>query len=159
MKKEIVLLGDSIMAWNKFNNFKNYAEPGFTTLDLLWKLQKNNDIIGDVAILMIGVNDILLDCSFQMVGENIEKILNLLKKRFKKIVLISILPTSDKIKNNNILIVNKNLKNIQGIFFLDAYDLFLGDSTKIDNKFTGDGIHLNDYAYKILNKKIEEALQ
>ena len=159
MGKSVVMFGDSIMSWNKVLPFKNYGEPGFTTLDLLWKLEGNNDIIGDVAVLMIGINDILLDCSVQMIGENVTKISKLLGKKFERVIIISILPIWDKTKNNSILMVNKMLKGIQEISFLDIYDLFLGDSGEIDNQFTGDGVHLSGYGYEILHEKIQEALQ
>ena len=159
MKKEIIYLGDSIIAWDRFLNNGNYAVPGFTTMDLLWKLQGNNDIIGDIVVLMIGINDILLNSSINSVNENIEKIIELLKIKFKEIIIISILPTMYKDRNKNIIEVNNILSTYKNIKFLDIYNLFLGEDGKIDNKFSSDGVHLSTYAYDILNKKIEEALQ
>jgi len=158
MKKEIIYLGDSIIAWDGFLNNGNYGVPGFTTTDLLWKLQGNNDIIGDIVVLMIGVNDVLSDCSIKSINENIEKIIELLKVKFKEIIVISILPTMYKDINKNIIEINNVLSTYKNIKFLDIYSLFLGEEEKIDNKFSSDGVHLSTYAYDILNKKIEEAL-
>lgn len=159
MEKTIVYFGDSIIAWDKSLNNSNYGVPGFTTLDLLWKLQENNDIIGDVIVLMIGVNDILLDCSIKLINENIEKIIELLKSKFKEIIIISILPTMYKDKNKNIIEVNNILGSYKDVKFSNIYKLFLGKEGKLDNRFSSDGVHLSENAYDILNKKIEEALQ
>jgi lysophospholipase L1-like esterase len=61
--------------------------------------------------------------------------------------------------NKNIIEINNILSTYKNIKFLDIYSLFLGEEEKIDNKFSSDGVHLSTYAYDILNKKIEEALQ
>lgn len=159
MEKEIIILGDSIMAWNTYLKFKNYAVPGFSSSDLFWKLNGNEDIKGDVAVVMIGVNDILLDCYTEITFKSITNIIKILKERFKKILFVSILPVMYINKNKKIEEVNLFIKSQEGIKVMDIYDLYLNKDNIIDYKFTSDGVHLNEYGYKILNDKLNEKLK
>lgn len=162
--KEIVFLGDSLTAWNqelkKYENIKNYGVPGFISRDIVWQLQGDDEevISGHTAVLMVGVNDILMGFSVEKIVININGIINMLKKRFERIILISILPIDNVKMNKEIREVNENLKNISDVEYLNIHNLFLNEHDMIDYKFTTDGAHLSNYGYEILNKNILEIL-
>lgn len=158
MKKNITFLGDSITAWNpELKKYKNLGIPGFITRDIVWQLEADDEniISGDTVVLMIGVNDVMtMGYPIEKTFQNINDIINLLKKRFKEIIFISVLPIDNLKLNKEIKNINLFLKNITGVKFLDVYDLFLNSDGIIDYKFTTDGAHLSNYGYEILNKNI-----
>ena len=160
MEKKIIFLGDSITAWNSelknIENSENFGVPGFISRDIVWQLQGDDEetISGHTACLMVGVNDIMMGISIEKTLSNIKEIIEMLKKRFEKIIFISILPIDNVNMNKNIQKLNENIKNIEGIEFLDIHNYFLNEHGMIDYKFTTDGAHLSNYGYEILNKEI-----
>lgn len=162
--KDIIFLGDSITAWNsalkKIENSQNFGVPGFITKDIVWQLQGDDEetISGHTAVLMIGVNDIMMGYLFEKTILNINEIIEMLKKRFERIIFISVLPIDNLKMNREIKEINKTVKNISGIEFLDVYSLFLNEHEVLDYKFTTDGAHLSNYGYETLNKEISKIL-
>lgn len=162
--KEIVFLGDSLTAWNqelkKYENIRNYGVPGFVSRDIVWQLQGDDEnvISGDTAVLMIGVNDILMGFSVEKIVININEIISMLKKRFERIILISVLPVDSPKMNKEIREINENIKNIPEIEYLDIHNIFLNEHDMIDYKFTTDGAHLSNHGYETLNKNITNIL-
>lgn len=160
MEKKIIFLGDSITAWNSelknIENSENFGVPGFISRDIVWQLQGDDEetISGRTACLMVGVNDIMMGISIEKTLSNIKEIIEMLKKRFEKIIFISVLPIDNVNLNKNIQKLNENIKNIDGIEFLDVHNYFLNEHGMIDYKFTTDGAHLSNYGYEILNKEI-----
>lgn len=160
MEKKIIFLGDSITAWNSelknIENSENFGVPGFISRDIVWQLQGDDEetISGRTACLMVGVNDIMMGISIEKTLSNIKEIIEMLKKRFEKIIFISVLPIDNVNMNKNIQKLNENIKNIEGIEFLDIHNYFLNEHGMIDYKFTTDGAHLSNYGYEILNKEI-----
>lgn len=160
MEKKIIFLGDSITAWNSelknVENSENFGVPGFISRDIVWQLQGDDEetISGHTACLMVGVNDIMMGISIEKTLSNIKEIIEMLKKRFEKIIFISVLPIDNVNMNKNIQRLNENIKNIEGIEFLDVHNYFLNEHGMIDYKFTTDGAHLSSYGYEILNKEI-----
>ena len=160
MEKKIIFLGDSITAWNSelknIENSENFGVPGFISRDIVWQLQGDDEetISGHTACLMVGVNDIMMGISIEKTLSNIKEIIEMLKKRFEKIIFISILPIDNVNMNKNIQKLNENIKNIDKIKFLDVHNYFLNEHEIMDYKFTTDGAHLSNYGYEILNKEI-----
>lgn len=160
MEKKIIFLGDSITAWNSelknIENSENFGVPGFISRDIVWQLQGDDEetISGHTACLMVGVNDIMMGISIEKTLSNIKEIIEMLKKRFEKIIFISILPIDNINMNKNIQKLNENIKNIDEIKFLDVHNYFLNEHEIMDYKFTTDGAHLSNYGYEILNKEI-----
>ena len=160
MEKKIIFLGDSITAWNSelknIENSENFGVPGFISRDIVWQLQGDDEetISGHTACLMVGVNDIMMGISIEKTLSNIKEIIEMLKKRFEKIIFISILPIDNVNMNKNIQKLNENIKNIDEIKFLDVHNYFLNEYEIMDYKFTTDGAHLSNYGYEILNKEI-----
>ena len=158
MTKDITFLGDSITAWNNIKGIKNYGVPGYFTRDILWQLKDNESIKGETVVLMIGVNDILGDYSAQKIYQNIEEILNILRGRFKRILLVSVLPTMYINKNIHIKNLNFVLREQLFIENIEVCNLFLNEEGVIDNKYSSDGVHLSPLGYDLLNAKLKEIL-
>lgn len=160
MEKNIIFLGDSITAWNSelknIENSENFGVPGFISRDIVWQLQGDDEdtISGNTVCLMIGVNDIMMGISLEKIISNIKEIVSMLEKRFEKIILISVLPIDNLNLNKQIKELNKNIKKIENIIFLDLHNIFLNEYGIIDYRFTTDGAHLSNYGYEILNKEI-----
>ena len=108
MEKKIIFLGDSITAWNSelknIENSENFGVPGFISRDIVWQLQGDDEetISGHTACLMVGVNDIMMGISIEKTLSNIKEIIEMLKKRFEKIIFISVLPIDNVNMNKNI---------------------------------------------------------
>ncbi len=94
MEKKIIFLGDSITAWNSelknIENSENFGVPGFISRDIVWQLQGDDEetISGHTVCLMVGVNDIMMGISIEKTLSNIKEIIEMLKKRFEKIIFI-----------------------------------------------------------------------
>lgn len=163
-EKEIVFLGDSITAWNphlrKIENSKNLGVPGFASRDIVWQLQGDDEeiISGHTAVFMAGVNDIMMGYSVERVISNITEIVQMLRKRFERIIIISVLPIDNLSMSDEIRAVNNGIKNLDGTEYLDVHNLFLNEKNTIDYKLSTDGAHLNTYGYEILNKYLMEIL-
>ncbi len=157
---DITFLGDSITAWNselkKIENSKNFGVPGFITRDIIWQLQGDDEetISGHTAVLMIGVNDVMMGFSPEKTAQNTEEIILMLKNRFERIILISVLPIDNLKMNEEIKTINSFIKNISDVEFLDVYSLFLNEHEVLDYKFTTDGAHLSNYGYETLNNEL-----
>lgn len=152
--KKIIVMGDSIAAWNPLfsseNNFINFAVPGYTTLDLAFEVRRIKNLESKKILIMIGVNDVLSNFKENLTFENFTEIFLKLRNFSNKIYVTSILPTDNKNINSSIIEINNFLSSRKDIIFCDIYKYFLKNDL-IDSKLTTDGIHLNNDGYKILN--------
>ena len=105
--KKIVIFGDSIVEWNRKLSYINYGQAGYRTRDVFWQLEELENLDGDLGILMVGVNDILCGYELDYTLDYYKKCVTELRKRFKKLLLISMLPTDDIRVNKYSIILNK----------------------------------------------------
>ena len=155
----IVMLGDSIIDWNHSSKYINYGHAGFKTRDVLWLLEEKSEIKGDIGILLVGVNDILCGFKEEYTLEYYNKTVELLKQRFKKLILLSMLPSDTPRINIKSKMLNIKLKNLYNEDFFDIYNLFLDGGELLADKYTVDGIHLNNDGYDIFNKALNEIVE
>lgn len=164
-EKEIVFLGDSITAWNpdikKVENSRNLGIPGFASRDIVWQLQGDDEeiISGHTAVFMAGVNDIMMGYTVERIILNINEIVEMLKKRFERIIVVSILPIDSLSMCEEIRAVNSSIKDIEGIEYVDIHNLFLNERKVIDYKLSTDEAHLNTYGYELFNKHLMGVLK
>jgi len=180
-KHEYLFLGDSITdRYDLQSHFSNYpiinsGIGGNKTIDILENLDnrvfKYNP---DKVILLIGINDFTHNEDVKYVYNNIDKIVTHIKKKFPKceIYIESIYPINDSIPLsegqptvNDILtrVVEEN-KLIEAYCkknnytYIDVYSSLIDDNGKLKKRYTEDGIHLNEYGYKmttyIIKKKV-----
>ena len=114
------------------------------------------------VIIELGTNDLgeyydadASDKYFTEYSKAIESIVG------KRILLIEVLPTDDIDKNRNIVMFNalleKKYKGNDKIKVVKVYDTMSRDGL-IREDLTREGLHLNDYGYRILTDKIQKAL-
>ena len=157
--EKIVMLGDSIIDWNHGSKYINYGHAGFKTRDVLWLLEEKSEIKGDIGILLVGVNDILCGFKEEYTLDYYNKNVELLKQRFKKLILLSMLPSDTPRINIKSKMLNIKLKNLYNEDFFDIYSLFLDGGELLAGKYTVDGIHLNNDGYDIFNKALNEIVE
>ena len=154
--EKIVMLGDSIIDWNYNSKYINYGHAGFKTRDVLWLLEEKPEIEGDIGILLVGVNDILCGFKEEYTLNYYSKTVDILRKRFKKLVLLSMLPSDTPRINIKSKMLNEKLKELYPENFFDIYNLLLNDKELLADKYTVDGIHLNNDGYDVFNKALIE---
>ena len=154
--EKIVMLGDSIIDWNYNSKYINYGHAGFKTRDVLWLLEEKPEIEGDIGILLVGVNDILCGFKEEYTLDYYSKTVDILRKRFKKLVLLSMLPSDTPRINIKSKMLNEKLKELYPENFFDVYNLLLNDKELLADKYTVDGIHLNNDGYDVFNKALVE---
>ena len=154
--EKIVMLGDSIIDWNYNSKYINYGHAGFKTRDVLWLLEEKPEIEGDIGILLVGVNDILCGFKEEYTLDYYSKTVDILRKTFKKLVLLSMLPSDTPRINIKSKMLNEKLKELYPENFFDIYNLLLNDKELLADKYTVDGIHLNNDGYDVFNKALIE---
>lgn len=153
----MILLGDSITAWNPRRGVVNLGVPGDTTRDILWRLEELEECGKDVIYIMAGVNDVIMGFSEEKTMENYSSLIWKLKDRFKRLTVISILPVDNKIRNDRIVSLNRKIEKLAlkaQVNYLNIYPEFTGKDGKIDGRYTTDGIHLSTRGYELLNRKL-----
>jgi len=153
----MILLGDSITAWNPRKDAVNMGVPGDTVRDILWRVEDILELTGDEVYLMAGINDIIMGFSEGKILENYTKLVGTLKKNFKRLIVISVLPVDSSSRNEIIRSLNKKIEEITqeaGGEYLDIYQEFTGKDGNIDIKYTTDGVHLSSKGYDLLNTKL-----
>lgn len=114
----------------------------------------------NTIVINIGINDII-DGDFQKQPNEIANLVNHLPKN-KNIIWISTLPVNFfklSINNNDIISINKTIKNIcekNKYYYLDIYVLFFSKNNQIIEKyFQEDGVHLSGDGYKIIINELK----
>ncbi len=162
-EKSVIFLGDSIMEWAPFEvqeTFLNLSVSGETTETLLNRVQQIKHLKPKKVFLMVGVNDLAFSIQMEYILENYGKILDELLKVVSnaEVFCISLLPTDDKIVDNEtICILNERIKRICKMFkvnYIDVYSDFLDKNNNIDNSYRFDLFTLNERGYQVLNKNI-----
>ena len=157
--KKIVMLGDSLIDWNYNSPYENYGKNGYRSRDVYWLLDLRKDIVGDIGVLLVGVNDFFTNMDFEKTQEYYVKIVEEMKNRFKDIILISLLPTDRKYVNEKVKTMNSWLEKNYSQNYLNIYNCFLDDLGEIRREYTTDGIHLNHTGYNIFNNKLDEEIK
>jgi lysophospholipase L1-like esterase len=164
-KTTILMIGDSRIAqenWSVLlgrNDVKNEAFGGAITQQVLWNLERGQlNSEPQIVIIECGINDLLAGVPVQRVYENYERIIEILRKKNIKIILNSIIYTSDNQEiNNNIMELNLKLLKFcqfQKIPWLDM-NLHLSAELKLLEKYSLDEVHLNQEAYLVWAKKLK----
>jgi lysophospholipase L1-like esterase len=164
---KIIFLGNSITEggpWAELTGDRSVINRGIggdITFSVLARLA---DIIRrkpSKIFILIGINDIGKDIPDAVIADNCKKIIERLKAGSPdtKIYLQSILPLNPLYpgfpqhydKQDHVIKTNELLRQAASsskITFINLYPLFLNDRHYLDEKFTGDGLHLNRPAYE-----------
>lgn len=118
----------------------------------------------------IGMNDIEREIEISKISSNIEKIIQSIKENrpLARIVIQTVYSINEEMKKDDfshitidkIIDLNKEIKkmaNNEKIEIVDFYNI-LSFKDVLREKYTSDGVHLNDLGYSIINKKIKEVV-
>lgn len=174
-KNEIVFLGNSITEGGDWKtlfptvNAVNRGISGDVTDGILNRLDEVLSSQPKKIFLLIGTNDLARGKSVQQVIQNYKKSIEYIQTNSSTTILYiqSILPVNPlvgtkfpghKIKQNEIIETNKNLKivaNNYNVLYIDLYKSFKNSKGYLKPKYTHDGLHLNNKGYNHWKKIIK----
>ncbi|MGT2742564.1 SGNH/GDSL hydrolase family protein [Streptococcus plurextorum] len=165
----IVFVGDSITEFFPIKKYLGRDLPlinrGIAGMDTSWLLSHLDEQVVALEprqiILMIGVNDIGMGFSISDIVERMAELLGQLRMTCfgAEILLLSVLPVNEaqayaktvKIRSNALITeLNKSLKGLSGIEFINLYPEFLDETGQLAVPYTTDGLHLTPKAYEKL---------
>ena len=174
-----LFLGDSITEYYDINNYYsgmpvvNSGKSGNTTKDILKDIDNRVYVYNPSKVfILIGTNDLIYDISMDDTINNVNKIINKIKKNrpFCEIYLESIYPinnsdddkinhkmVTDKRTNKIIKKMNKRLKEVaenEKIVYIDVYSKLVDKDGNLDIDYTIDGLHLSKEGYKVVTNKL-----
>jgi lysophospholipase L1-like esterase len=166
-KTNAVFMGNSITDFwieaspeffNK-NGFVDRGISGQTSPQMLLRFRADViDLHPKVVLVLAGTNDIAGNTgpmTLKMIEDNIVSMAELAKVNSIKVILCSVLPTSDfqnrppeKIDSLNDWIKKYSSKN--NVSYLDYYSSFVDGNKGMKTEYTRDGLHPNKLGYKIM---------
>lgn len=165
-----LFLGDSITyGYPLKESFKGYPTNksgvcGYTTQDILNNMDSMVYSYNPSKVfLLIGINDISSNKNKDYIINNIKKIVDNIKNFDNNIEIYieSIYPVNSNLRrdidNNKIIEVNtyiEDLCNKEDLHYIDIYNLLIDDNNNLKRKYTMDGIHLTNDAYKVVTKEL-----
>ncbi len=181
-KGQTVLAGDSITEmYNHTEMFEAYTRrtgiavynrgiSGDTSDRLLERLESTvlNLEPRNIAFL-IGTNDFNIGADVDFIAENIEKIIELSKRKCgsANIILESVYPVNTRVNpqggrnNKDIAELNGRLREIavqQNVHFLELTPLLADENGRLNRKYTYDGLHVNSFAYEVITRALQPLL-
>ena len=118
------------------------------------------------VFLMIGINDLGSGHTPDVMEEGYRDILQRIKTEAPRVRVHvqSVLPTRDNFAKHNANVVDFNgrLKKMAeefGYDYLDVHALMVDDKGELKAEFTGDGLHLNEAAYRLWLAEIERVMK
>lgn len=154
-KADVVMLGDSMTQFAEWAelfpqaNIINRGIEGDTADGVLARLDEVIARKPKIVLLMIGINDLLLGVSPQVIERQVRLIVAKLKANGADVVLQSTLPVHDNLRiNAQVQALNALLRNVPGVTFVDLRRP-LAPSGALLADYTWDGIHLNGVGYLI----------
>lgn len=176
--KDLVLLGDSMMAYFPTKAFKldekilNFGIPGDTSIGVLHRVHQVIKLKPRYVVLNVGLNDfVLTDLSHE---ESLNHILDIRHQILEgcpntAVYVTSLTPINQKDFKDQSYLLNRDPKDaihlnqllkdkIDERFFINIYDHLLDDQGDLKFEYTRDGIHLNQKGYHIYLKMILDIL-
>lgn len=184
-EQRVVFMGDSITdGWNLAQSFpgKPYINRGIggqTTPQMLLRFRADViDLKPKAVVILAGTNDISGNTGPMTLAEtanNFVSMVELAKANNIKVVLSSVLPVNDRVKNKegNLLIQTKSRPNERitamndwlkkyaaesGSVYLDYYSAAVAPDGTLKDGISYDGLHPNAEGYKIMQSLAEKAI-
>lgn len=118
------------------------------------------------VFLMIGINDLGAGHTPDVMEQGYRDILQRIKTESPRVRVHvqSVLPTRDNSAKHNANVVDFNgrLKKLAeefGYDYLDVHALMVDDKGELKAEFTGDGLHLNETAYRLWVAEVERVMK
>ena len=178
----MLFYGDSITdAWrlNEYFPGQDYVNRGISgqiTGEMLGRMQA--DVIANkpaAMLVLAGTNDIARGVSVETIQNNIQMMADLAEKNSIKVILASILPTSDHHMDKNprfemtkgrplavIRELNKYIASMcqkRGFTYLNYYDSTVDPSGQLKAELADDGLHPNADGYRVMAPLAQAAIE
>ena len=162
---DIVFLGNSIMDFTDWNELLQLSEArnrgisGDISFGILERLDEVTEGKPDKIFVLIGINDIARNIPDSIILDNYKKIIHRIKRESPgtKIYFHTLFPVNNTFadrnhfnKDGHIQYVNSELKKIgtaEKITVIDVHPHFLDAESRLDKKYTYDGLHPNHAGY------------
>ncbi len=182
----VVFMGDSITdGWNLAQYFpdKPYINRGIsgqTTPQMLLRFRSDViDLKPRAVVILAGTNDIAGNTGLMTLGDtarNLTSMVELAKANNIRVVLSSVLPVNDRVRNKEgvLLIQTKNrpsgkitamnnwLKRYaaeNNLIYLDYYPATADEKGTLKDSLSYDGLHPNADGYKVMQSLAEKAIE
>jgi lysophospholipase L1-like esterase len=166
-KIRIVMIGDSLTAWGDWSRLLNREDianqgvSGDTTEDVLERMEEIYRLKPQMALVMIGINDIMKGREATAVFSNYRRIIQgLLAHHIKPVIQSTLFLSGDDHRNETVAGLNHKLRlyaQEQKLPFLDL-NKRLSSHNQLNASFTSDGLHLNSAGYRAWGKEIQKNL-
>jgi len=163
----IVMIGDSLTAWGDWpillnrKDVANKGRAGDTTIDVLERMEEIYRLKPQMALVMIGINDIMKGREAAAVFSNYRRIIQgLLARHINPVIQSTLFLAGDDQRNETIDSLNLKLRlyaREQKLPFLDL-NKRLSSHNQLNASFTSDGLHLNSAGYRAWGKEIQKTL-
>jgi lysophospholipase L1-like esterase len=168
-RQSIAFVGDGIIAGGRWDEWftdvdvRTFGAAGFTTDDLLARLDDIVEAQPDEIVLLAGTEDLGRRGSVEHVVRNVETALVTLRKELPgtRLLLVSILPRghefADRIKE-----ANRHLWQFVATVhgqYLDAWHALALEDGELNPVYSSDRLHLNDEGYEAWLAELRPALQ
>lgn len=171
-----IFMGDSITDFwfgispdfFKANRYLDRGINGQTSPQMLLRFRA--DVIKlnpKVVVILCGTNDIAGNTgpsTLEMIEDNIQSMAELATSNKIRVILCSVLPTSDfqnrpaeKIDSLNAWIKGFTVKH--HLIYLDYYSFFVDEKKGMRSAYTDDGLHPNKAGYTLMENLAEPAIQ
>ena len=156
-------MGDSMVAnWDVEACFPNRITENMGVDGIGIAQLGSTHMEGQTVVALIGTNDLHGGMTEVQLTEYCEQYIQTVAGLGgMPTLVISVLPTSNKAKNETIVRFNRKVKSLMNsnmkIVYVDCYDIFCNDGA-LREELSRDGLHLNDYGYMILSDRVKEKL-
>ncbi len=174
-EKRVVFIGNSITEqWLKTDtaffqkyNLINRGIGGQTTPQMLLRFRQDViDLKPVVVVILAGINDIAGNTgpsTLKMITDNLESMAQLAKASGIKVILCTLLPSNRipwRDNMNPAAMVSelntwiREYSKIHNIDVADYYSPLVDENKGLPEKYSGDGVHVNLDAYRIMEKVV-----
>lgn len=160
-QKDIVFVGDShtnYFEWGEYFSEYSVANRGIgsdTSEGVLNRINQITELRPDKVFIMVGINDIQQGVPLEKTEQNFKAIITELSKSNIDIFIQSVFPVADELYernsyrdsepvNESVQEMNDMLADLKGVTYIDIYSE-IGHT--LPEKYTVDGIHLNENGY------------
>jgi lysophospholipase L1-like esterase len=163
----VIFLGNSITEggdWPRLlgdSTVMNRGISGDITFGVLKRLEDVTRRKLSKLFILIGINDIGKDIPDLVIADNHRKIIQAVQAKSPgtKIYVQSLLPVNPDVpgfpqhydKQEHVIHVNRLLRLVAdstGTRFVDLFPAFVDSRNRLDARYTGDGLHLNEAGYR-----------